>query len=160
VAASPPDKKHKRSTPRRAKRGIQVSVLENLPGTTTSNCVAVGKHRDVRSGTFAAGPFDVRSGTFAAGPFDDARRSYDENDLQRREVRLYFVPVHSRTMPGLQLTVTDRASGDQFTVDQETWGRTDNLRYYNSYVTFPHAGTWTITATAGKDQGCWIATLG
>ena len=132
--------------PTRAADGNQLSVLRNLPGSTGPGCVDAGSARDVASGGFAAGPFDA------------ARRGYRAAVLADRAVRLYFVPVHSSAMPGLQLDVTDR-SGTSFTVTQKHWADADEFRFYDTQVTVPHRGVWQLRATAGADSGCWLVRI-
>ncbi len=138
--------KHPRGLPTRAGDGNQGSVLHNLPGSTGAGCVTVGDERDVAAGGFAAGPFDA------------ARRGYRSANLARRDVRLYFVPVHSATMPGLTLKVSDGA-GAAFTLTQKRWADADEFRFYDTQVAFPHRGLWRIDAVAGTDAGCWLVRI-
>ena len=142
--AAPP--KGPRGMPTRSGDGNQAAVLDNLPGSTGPGCVTVGDERDVAAGGFAAGPFDA------------ARRGYRAANLARRDVRLYFVPVHSAAMPGLTLQLSDEA-GASFTVTQQHWADADEFRFYDTQVAFPHGGLWRISAAAGADAGCWLVRI-
>jgi hypothetical protein len=132
--------------PTRSGDGNQGSVLHNLPGSAGPACVSVGDERDVAAGDFAAGPFDA------------ARRGYRATNLARRDVRLYFVPVHSARMPGLTLRLSDEA-GASFTLTQKRWADAEEFRFYDTQVAFPHGGLWRISAVAGADAGCWLVRI-
>lgn len=122
----------------------QTDVLDRLPGSTDGACVSVGGGRD------------VRSGGLAAGPFDDARRTA-RGDVST--VRLYFIPEHSRSMPGVRVTGTNEQNGATFRRSQGEVADADQFRFYDVQVPAT-SGTWQIRASAGRDSGCWTVDLG
>ncbi|WP_197025991.1 hypothetical protein [Nocardioides sp. URHA0020] len=127
--------------PQLGAHGDQSDVLARLPGKDTG-CVAVGAERDVRSGSFAAGPFDTASSEAGSG-----------------SVRLYFIPRHAGRMPGVRVTGRNLATGETFARRQRTVADAGRFQLYDLQV--PAArGSWEITAVAGRDRGCWSVDLG
>lgn len=122
----------------------QTDVLERLPGSPGSGCVAVGSARDVRSGGFAAGPFDTAS---------------SEVRGKASTFRLYFIPEHSKTMPGVVVSGRNTQTGATFERRQRDVADAEQFRFYDLQLP-ASSGTWRITATAGPDAGCWTVALG
>lgn len=132
-----------RGMPTRGPGGGQEAVLVNLPGPTTQRCIAVGNRRD------------VRSGDMAAGPFDDARKAFKAGSPETQKVRLYFIPAHSRKMPGITVTLTHQRTGKVVRVRQKRWADADEFRFYDVETGLPRGGEWRVEAVAGRDRGCW-----
>ena len=126
----------------------QADVLDRLPGGGGPGCVQVGTARDVRSGGFAAGPFDTASA--GVRPAEDGNAS---------TVRLYFIPEHARSMPGVVVAGRDLGSGATFERHQRTVAKAERFRFYDLELPVT-TGTWRITASAGPDVGCWTVALG
>lgn len=129
--------------------GKQTAVLSRVPGTASKTCVAVRSARDIRSDAFMAGPFDA------------ARNSYGHRQpgVGKRNVRLYFVPLHARTMPGLTLRFHNAATGASVTTRQTQTADAEQWRFYDTQTVLPTGGTWQVRATAGADSGCFVFTL-
>lgn len=129
--------------------GKQVAVLSRVPGSASTGCVDVGSWRDARSGGLLAGPFDT------------VRASYGHKQpgMSARKVRLYFVPMHARTMPGVTLTFTNLATGDRVTTRQKLVGDAEQWKFYDTTTVLDHGGTWRVRAVAGADRGCFVFTI-
>ena len=130
----------------------QRGVLARLPGSDSGQCVSVGDRRDVRSGGIAAGPFDT------------ARQGYGttiQPGLSRRTVRLYWIPEHSASMPGLTVRMQrlQPEPGSAQTIRQQDWADADQWRFYDTNLEFPSAGTYRLRVTAGQDSGCFDLTM-
>ena len=130
----------------------QSGVLARLPGSDSGQCVSVGDRRDVRSGGIAAGPFDT------------ARQGYGTSiqpGLSRRTVRLYWIPEHSASMPGLTVRMQrlQPDPGSAQTIRQQDWADADQWRFYDTNLEFPSAGTYRLRVTAGQDSGCFDLTM-
>lgn len=123
---------------------LQTDVLTRLPGSPGFACVAVGTARDVRSGGFGAGPFDTA-------------RSQAEADA--KTVRLYFIPEHSKQMPGVVVSARNAETGATFEKRQRNVADADQFRFYDLELPAT-SGTWQIKAQAGPDTGCWTVDLG
>lgn len=121
---------------------VQTDVLARLPGSPGKACVAVGTARD------------VRSGGFGAGPFDDARASAGSGDL-----RLYFIPEHAKSLPGVVVTGRNAATGETFRQRQRIAADADQFHFYDLQLP-ASTGTWQIRAISGVDSGCWTVDLG
>lgn len=128
-------------------KGRQSVVFTRLPGNTSGACLPV------------AGRRDVRSGGFVTGPFDDARKSYGKArpGFTRNQVRLYFVPLHSKPMNGV--TVTATSGSTTVTKTQKTVADAEQWKFYDVILTLPKGGSWTIRAEAGQDSGCFRASF-
>lgn len=128
-------------------QGRQSVVFTRLPGNTSGTCLSV------------AGRRDVRSGGFVTGPFDDARKSFGKvrPGFTRNQVRLYFVPLHSKPMNGVTVTATSGSTTvsktQKIVADAEQW------KFYDVILTLPKGGSWTIRARAGQDSGCFRASF-
>jgi hypothetical protein len=130
----------------------QSGVLARLPGNDTGRCISVGDRRDVRSGGIAAGPFDT------------AREGYGTSiqpGMSPRTVRLYWIPEHSTTMPGLTVRMQrlQPGPGAAQTTRKNDWADADQWRFYDTNLEFPSAGTWRLRVTAGQDSGCFDLTM-
>lgn len=130
----------------------QSGVLARLPGNDTGRCISVGDRRDVRSGGIAAGPFDT------------AREGYGTSiqpGMSPRTVRLYWIPEHSTTMPGLTVRMQrlQPDPGAAQTIRKNDWADADQWRFYDTNLEFPSSGTWRLRVTAGKDSGCFDLTM-
>lgn len=130
----------------------QSGVLARLPGNDSGQCVSVGDRRDVRSGGIAAGPFDT------------AREGYGTSiqpGMSPRTVRLYWIPEHSETMPGLTVRMQQLQPnpGAAQTIRKTDWADADQWRFYDTNIEFPSAGTWRLRVTAGQDSGCFDLTM-
>jgi hypothetical protein len=106
----------------------------------------------------------VRSGGIAAGPFDTAREGYGRSiqpGMSPRTVRLYWIPEHSATMPGLTVRMqrVQPDPGAAQTIRQNDWADADQWRFYDTNLEFPSAGTWRLRVTAGQDSGCFDLTM-
>jgi hypothetical protein len=130
----------------------QSGVLARLPGNDSGQCISVGDRRDVRSGGIAAGPFDT------------AREGYGTSiqpGMSPRTVRLYWIPEHSETMPGLTVRMQrlQPDPGAAQTIRKNDWADADQWRFYDTNLEFPSAGTWRLRVTAGQDSGCFDLTM-
>jgi hypothetical protein len=130
----------------------QSGVLARLPGNASGRCISVGDRRDVRSGGIAAGPFDT------------AREGYGTSvqpGMSPRTVRLYWIPEHSASMPGLTVRMQrlQPTRGTEQTIRKNDWADADQWRFYDTNLEFPSAGTWRLRVTAGQDSGCFDLTM-
>lgn len=130
--------------------GRQTIVFDRVPGSKRASCVQVGDQRD------------VQSGGFVAGAWDEARKGYGEPGPGRsaRQVRVYWVPMHTKPMPGLKVVATRAGDGERVTVRQKRVADADRWQFYDTVFTLPSGGTWTFRASAGQDAGCFVATFG
>jgi len=131
------------------KSGEQGAVLSRVPGKKTDKCVSVGSERDLRSGDFLAGPFDT------------ARKVYGHKQpgATKRSVRLYFVPLHAKEMPGLKLTFTNSASGETVVMRQKQVADAEQWQFYDTTTVLKTPGQWTVRAKSGTDRGCFTFKL-
>lgn len=129
------------------KKGRQSVVFTRLPGNDTGSCLKVKGQRD------------VRSGGFVAGPFDDAIASYGKvrPGFTRNQVRLYWVPMHTKPMSGVTVTATQ--GGKSVTKTQKSVADAEQWKFYDTILTLPSRGTWRFKATSGQDTGCFVATF-
>lgn len=125
--------------------GQQTDVLVKLEGSSKESCAQVRSARDVRSGSFAAGPFDT------------ARSDWKEGDL---EVRLYLIPEHTASMPGVRVTGRNLDDGTTLDQTQTTVADADEFKFYDLELALSTPGTWELKAQAGEDSGCWRLRLG
>lgn len=125
--------------------GDQTDLLSKLDGSAEPGCVNVGGSRD------------VRSGSFAAGPFDDAKSAWTPGNLQ---VRLYFIPQDAGDMPGVTVTGRNLDDGATISQTQNEVGDADQFAFYDMQLALSTAGTWELKADAGGDSGCWRVTFG
>lgn len=130
--------------------GRQTIVFDRVPGSKRASCVQVGDQRD------------VQSGGFVSGAWDEAREGYGEPGPGRsaRQVRVYWVPLHTKPMPGLKVVATRAGDGERVTVRQKQVADADRWQFYDTVFTLPSGGTWTFRASAGQDAGCFVATFG
>ena len=119
----------------------QSDVMTRLPGKKKQGCVEVGRGRDVRSGSMAAGPFDTAASTGA-------------------KVRLYFIPSKGKKLEPLTVNFLNKATGAQFVRQQKQISDVNEINFYDLTVAIPDPGTWTVRATNGAESGCWVAKLG
>lgn len=126
--------------------GRQDSVLARLPGSKKAGCVSVGDERD------------VRSGSMAAGNFADARKGFAKDS--KAAFTFYFIPATTAEDTTVSVTLARPDGSAAQTVESKNYETADVVRYYPAALTVPEDGTWRITATAGKDKGCWDVTFG
>ena len=128
-------------------KGRQSFLFKRIPGNTTGACQNVGKERD------------VKSGGFVGGSFADARKSYGKKQAGKKpnQVRLYWIPEHSKPMRGV--TVTATSAGDTVKITQREVADAEQWQFYDTVITLPHRGTWKFTASSGPDKGCFVATF-
>lgn len=131
------------------KKGEQTAVLNRVPGKKSDTCVAVGSERDLRAGDFMAGPFDTAR----------AQYGHTQPGATKRSVRLYFVPLHAKTMPGLKLTFTQPTSGTTVVARQKQVADAEQWRFYDTTTVLKQPGRWQVRATAGPDKGCFSFVL-
>lgn len=125
--------------------GEQTSILDSLAGSAAEDtCVAVGKNRDVRSGSLGAGPFDDLRSSFRPG----------------KGSRVYLIPEHTAGVDQASLTATNAATGETLSARKAGASDADEFTFFDLSVAFPSAGTWTIKGTVGDDTGCWKVRLG
>ena len=129
------------------KKGRQNVLFSRLPGNSTGACEKVGNGRD------------VKSGGFVGGAFDDARKSYGKvrPGVGRRQVRLYWIPQHSKPMAGVIVTAT--SGGKKVRVTEKQVSDVEQWKMYDTSITLPQGGTWTFRVTSGPDQGCFVASF-
>lgn len=132
------------------KKGRQTAVLGRVEGSKGKACIDTDGGRDLRAGQFVAGPFDE-----AVAQWDKPKEG-----LKKRDVRLYWVPLHSKKMPGITVVATHSESGEKVTVSQDDFGDAEQWKYYNVVMNLPQNGTWTLRGTAGEDRGCFKVTVG
>ena len=132
-----------------SENGGQADVFKGVPGARSPGCVAVGARRD------------VKSGGFVAGAFDDARRTFGKAQPGQPAdvVRLYWVPLHAKRMPGIRIVATKAGSGSRGKVVRTTVADTQDWKFYDSQIRLPSGGTWTFRATAADDSGCFVVRL-
>ncbi len=128
-------------------QGRQTALFENLPGNTTGACENVGGERD------------VKSGGFVGGAFDDARKSYGKvrQGMGRKEVRLYWMPLHAKPMGGV--TVTATSGGKSVRVTQRVVADLEQWKFYDTNITLPQGGSWRFQVSSGADRGCFVASF-
>lgn len=132
-----------------SKSGEQTAVLNRVPGKKADTCAVVGSQRDLRSGDFLAGPFDTAR----------AQYGHREPGATKRSVRLYFVPLHAKAMPGLKLTFTNVASGATVVARQKQVADAEQWKFYDTRTLLKESGRWQVRATAGPDKGCFTFAL-
>ncbi|MQA80268.1 MAG: hypothetical protein GEV10_17590 [Streptosporangiales bacterium] len=110
----------------------------------------VGDRKDVRSGGIVAGNFAVAKDLFAN----------PGHDVDRYGLKVYWVPLHAKKMPGLTVRLT-RLTGKKITrtMRQNEPASSGNAWFYPSGVPIREAGTWQLEAAGGPDRGCFIATF-
>lgn len=130
---------------------VQAAALRRVPGSSSYRCVRVGQHRDVRSGSFLAGNFGADEQAFAA--------MYQQN-RQRTEVKIYWVPLHVDHMSELTVQAT-LLPGRTMTrkIRQDQVAANPGVVFYPSGIPIPVPGKWELVAKAGRNQGCFIATF-
>ncbi|HZJ06915.1 MAG TPA: hypothetical protein VFD59_15780 [Nocardioidaceae bacterium] len=128
-------------------KGRQTVLFGRVPGNASAACVVVGGRRD------------VKSGGFVGGPFDDARRSYGtmRPGLERKQVRLYWVPQHAKPMGGV--TVTATSAGKRVRVTQRSVADAEQWKFYDTVITLPRGGSWRFQVSSGADRGCFVASF-
>jgi hypothetical protein len=128
-------------------KGRQTVVFQRLPGNTSGACVVVGGRRD------------VKSGGFVGGSFDDARKSYGKvrPGLNRKEVRLHWVPQHTKPMGGV--TVVATSGNKSVRVTQRSVADAEQWKFYDTVVKLPSRGTWRFKVSSGPDHGCFVASF-
>lgn len=128
-------------------KGRQTFLFKRIPGNTTGACVTVGNRRD------------VKSGGFVGGSFADARTSYGKTrqGMKPKQVRLYWIPVHSKPMGGV--TVTATSGGDTVKITEREVADAEQWKFYYTVIALPHKGTWKFNASSGQDKGCFVATF-
>ena len=129
-------------------QGRQGDVFDRIPGLDKAGCVNVGDQRDVRSGGFVAGAFDEARATYGT-----ARPGFG-----KRDVRLYFVPLHAAKMPGVRIQASG-PGGARGDVVRTTNADTDSWKFYDSILRLKRGGEWTFRVVAGPDRGCFTATI-
>jgi len=128
-------------------KGRQTVLFDRLPGNTSGACETVGDRRD------------VKSGGFVGGAFDDARKSYGKvrPGMGRKQVRLYWMPEHTKPMAGL--TVTATSSGQKVRVTQRHVADVEQWKFYDTNITLPQGGSWRFQVSSGPDRGCFVASF-
>ena len=130
---------------------VQAAAFRGVPGSSSDRCVAVGHHRNVRSGSFLAGPFGIDEQGFAAAYQQAGRRS---------EVKIYWMPLHVAHMS--ELTVREFHLPDRTMAPltrQPYVAANSGYLFYPSAIPIPEPGTWELVAKAGPNTGCFIATF-
>lgn len=131
-------------------KGIQEAVLTPSDGDPTGACVNVGDSRDLRSGGILGGPFDTARATWGT----------KQPGTAITNVRLYWVPLHAKTMPGVKVVAVHQSSGTTVRVSQDSSGQAADWSYYDTNLQLPKAGTWQLKVSAGVDTGCFVLRLG
>src|ERR1700712_4681683 len=128
-------------------QGRQTVVFERLPGNTSGACIVVGGRRD------------VRSGGFVGGSFDDARKSYGKvrPGLNRKQVRLHWVPQHTKPMGGVPVVAT--SGNKSVRVIQRSVADAEQWKFYDTLVKLPSRGTWRFKVSSGPDHGCFVVSF-
>jgi hypothetical protein len=126
-------------------KGRQTFLFKRIPGNRTGACQDVGKERD------------VKSGGFMGGSFADARASYGKKrpGMKPKQVRLYWIPVHSKPMRGV--TVSATSGGDPVRLTTRDEANAEQWQFYDTVIALPHDGTWTFKVSSGPDRGCFVA---
>lgn len=129
-------------------QGRQTDVFDRVPGSKSSSCVSVGDRRD------------IRSGGFVGGAFDEASKAYNTKrpGFAKKEVRLYWIPLHAGSMKGVQVTAS--SGGTTVKPTQSNQADADQWKFYDTTFKLPKSGTWTFKVSAGKDRGCFTAAIG
>jgi hypothetical protein len=130
---------------------VQAGAFRSVPGSSSHRCVLVGHHRNVRSGSFLAGPFGIDEQMFAAAYQQTGRRT---------EVKIYWMPLHVDHMS--ELTVQAIHLPDRTTAPltrQSNVAAAGGHLFYPSAVPIPVPGTWELVAEAGPNVGCFIASF-
>lgn len=153
--APPPDSRSAEPTGARAesatpsKAGEQTVLLQRVPGSASAACHKVGARRDVRGGDFLAGPFDTAATLYGK----------KQTGLSRRNVRLYWVPLHSKPMSGLTLKLTNLQTGKSIVIRQKTVADAEQWKFYDTQLRLRQGGTWRAEASSGSDRGCFVFSL-
>ena len=129
--------------------GRQSAVLERVEGPAKKTCVDTTGERDVRSGSIVGGAFDEAVSAWGT----------ERKDTPDQNVRLYWVPLHADTMPGVEVVAHNAETGTTVEVTQDEHGDAEQWKYYNTSFVLLEAGTWKLDVTAGKDSGCFLMTL-
>lgn len=147
-AAEPDDARAESSKPDRS--GKQTAVFDRIEGNETGECVDAGSERN------------VKSGGFMAGPFDDAAKSWGRagDGLKKNQVRLFWVPLHAKRMPGVTVVAKHQGSGSRVKVTTKDLGEAEEWKYYSVVIALPKPGVWTLRGASGKDAGCFTLTVG
>ncbi|WP_370618061.1 hypothetical protein [Mumia sp. Pv 4-285] len=146
-AAEPTDGTAESSQP--TKKGKQTAVFSRVPGNASGECVRVGKQRDVRSGSIVGGPFDTAAATWGT----------TQPGQPKRNVMLYWVPLHADDMKGVTVTAKNAATGATVKVNREPFGEAEQWKYYATNMVLRDPGAWTFRVSAGPDSGCFVMTL-
>ena len=125
--------------------GKQSDVFARVPGSTSSDCVVVGDRRD------------VQSGGIVGGPFDDAKASYGTKrpGLGKNVVRLYWIPLNSKKMPGVTVKATNLSSGESTEVTRKAVADAEQWKFYDTELPLDSPGTWRFVVASGPDRGCF-----
>lgn len=135
---------------------------QGVPGTAERECVTVNPLLGKTGGLGA-----IRSGQFVAGPFP----AYVGGWNPRADLKLWFAPLHTRRMPGLEVKATLLGEPGKALVVRRTgfaWGdqraprdsaRAIDTRFYPGTMRLPGAGTWRLVASSGPDWGCFEVKL-
>ena len=84
---------------------------------------------------------------------------YQQN-RQRTEMKIYWVPLHVDHMPELtvQATLLPRRTMTR-ELRQGQVAANPGVVFYPSGIPIPVPGTWELVAKAGRNRGCFIVTF-
>lgn len=147
-AAEPRDARAESRKP--DKSGRQTAVFKRIDGNDTGACIDASSKRN------------AKSGGFMVGPFDDAQKSWGKagDGLKKYQVRLYWVPLHAKKMPGVTITAKHQGSGSRVAVTEKNLGEAESWKFYPVVIALPEAGTWVLRGKSGDDAGCFTMTVG
>ena len=77
--------------------------------------------------------------------------------MGRKQVRLYWIPEHTKPMSGV--TVTATSGGKKVRVTEKQVSDVEQWKFYDTNIALPQGGTWTFRVTSGPDQGCFVASF-
>lgn len=95
----------------------------------------------------------------AAGPFDAARKEYKPGNAKKRLVNLYFIPKHTEDLEAITVHGRNANGGGEFTQGSQNIGDAEAFRFFQLAIKLPGPGRWTISASTGQDNGCWVVNL-
>jgi hypothetical protein len=128
-----------------SKRVDQASVLKSLPGATTSACVTVGSHSDIRSGSIAAGNFQTARKQYAA----------DVNHTETPQLNLYVIPQDATGMRELTVKIDPLGVGTTTTATSKQVEDADQWSYFALVLPIREPGAYRLLMVAGSNRGCF-----
>ncbi len=125
----------------------QGTVLNSLPGSSSTSCVEVASHSTVRAHTIAAGDFVA------------ARRAYRQGGSGSSTPTFQVIPEHSRSMREAVVTVDPLNGGGTRTVRSRAINTAGDVKYYSVDIPIAAPGNYRLTMRSGDDSGCFLTSF-